>query len=61
MCGWSKDAAERDVMVLSRLEPLYLEDTFPMATAAIRQRDYVLLDKSGKVLASVPIDKSALH
>ena len=57
----SKDTAERDVMVLSKQEPVYLEDTFPMAKAAIRQREYVLLDKSGKVLASVPIDKSAFH
>ena len=46
-------------MVLSRLEPLYLEDTFPMASAAIPQRDYVLLDKGGKVLVSVPIDNLA--
>jgi hypothetical protein len=52
---------ERDVTVLSRPGPLYLEDSFPVAKAVIRGRDFVLLDKSGKSLASVPIDKSALH
>jgi hypothetical protein len=52
---------ERDVTVLSKPGPLYLEDSFPVATSAIRGREFVLLDKAGKVLANVAIDNSALH
>ncbi len=52
---------ERDVTVLSKPGPLYLEDSFPVAKSAIRGGEYVLLDKAGKVLASLAIDNSALH
>ncbi|HEX3344349.1 MAG TPA: hypothetical protein VHS09_07235 [Polyangiaceae bacterium] len=52
---------ERDVTVLSKPGPLYLEDRFPIAKSAIRGNDYVLLDKAGKALASVAIDNAALH
>jgi hypothetical protein len=57
----SKKGAERDVPVTSKSGPLYLEDSFPMTKSVIRQSDFVLLDKKGKVLASVPIDRAALH
>jgi len=46
----------RDVMAVSVTGPLYLEDSFPVAKSVIRGRDFVLLDKRGKTLASVPID-----
>jgi hypothetical protein len=49
---------ERDVTILSKPGPLYLEDTFPVAKAVVRGGEYVLLDKSGKALASVAIDPS---
>ena len=52
---------DRDVTVLSKPGPLYLEDSFPVAKSAIRGHQYVLLDKAGKALASVAIDSSALH
>ncbi len=52
---------ERDVTVLSTPGPLFLEDSFPVAKSAIRGREYVLLDKAGKVLASLAIDNAALH
>lgn len=57
----SKDHAERDVTILSKPEPIYLEDAFPIVKSSIRRADFVLLDKSGRALASVPIDKSELH
>ena len=53
----AKDATERDVTLLSTAEPIFLEDSFPLAKSAIRGRELVLLDKAGKVLASVPLDK----
>jgi hypothetical protein len=56
----AKDATERDVTLLSTVEPIYLEDSFPLAKSAIRGREFLLLDKTGKVLASVPLDKSGL-
>ena len=54
----SKDGAERDVTVLSQPESLWLEDSFPLAKTAIRGVEFVLLDKAGKILASVPIARS---
>ncbi len=50
---------ERDVVLLSKPGPLYLEDSFPVARSAIKGHEYLLFDKAGKVLASVPIDKNA--
>lgn len=44
----------RDVDVLSG--PIWLEDDFPLAKAVIKGRDYVVRDRAGKTLASVPID-----
>ena len=55
----SKDGAERDVTVLSQPESLWLEDSFPLAKSAVRGQAFVLLDKAGKVLASVPLDKAS--
>ena len=54
----SKDSIERDVTVLSQPGSLFLEDSFPLAKSAIRGQEFVLLDKAGKVLASVPIDNT---
>ena len=39
---------DRDVKVLSKPGPLYLEDSFPVAKSVIRGHEYVLLDKAGK-------------
>ena len=47
---------DRDVAILSEPGPLYLEDCFPVAKSVLRRNEYVLLDKSGKALASVAID-----
>jgi hypothetical protein len=52
---------ERDVRVLSTPEPLFLEDDFPVAKSAIREREYVLLDKAGIALARVGIDDGQVH
>lgn len=57
----SRDKLERDVTIRSQSEPIYLEDSFPVAKSAIRRPDFVMLDKAGKVLASVPIEHAALH
>ena len=57
----TKDNVEQDVTLLSRPEPVYLEDSFAIAKSAIKGDDFVLLDKAGKVLASVPFDRRALH
>jgi hypothetical protein len=53
----AKDNAERDVTLLSLPGPLFLEYSFPVAKTAIRERDFLLLDKTGNVLANVPLDK----
>lgn len=50
---------ERDIEILSKPEPIYLEDDFPMVTSAIRGREFVLLDSAGKTLASVSIGQPA--
>jgi hypothetical protein len=52
---------DRDVTVISKRGPLYLEDTFPVAKSAIEGREYVLLDKAGKPLARVAMDASAMN
>ena len=52
---------DRDVPLVSKPGPLYLEDGFPIAKAAILGRDYALLDKGGRVLASVAIGAPVLH
>ncbi len=52
---------ERDVRVLSAPGPIYLEDSFPLAKSTIQERAYVLLDKAGKALATVPIDSADMH
>ncbi len=57
----TKANVEQDVTLLSRPEPVYLEDSFAMTKSAIRGNDFVLLDKAGKTLASVPFDRRALH
>lgn len=51
----------RDVIILSKPGPLYLEDSFPVAKSVIRGHEYVLLDKAGKVVASVAIAGASLH
>ena len=44
----------RDVAVLSG--PIWLEEDFPLAKSFIKGREYVLRDRAGRTLASVPID-----
>jgi hypothetical protein len=56
----AKDNTERDVVLRSTADLLLLEYTFPLAKSAIRGTEFMLLDKTGKVLASVPLDKSGL-
>jgi hypothetical protein len=59
---FSKQAGtSRDVIVASKPRPLYLEDTLPVAKSAIRGPNFVLLDKKGKTLASVPMDAAEPH
>jgi hypothetical protein len=48
----------RNTVIKSHPGPLYLEDTFPLSNSAIREGEYVLLDKTGKRLASVAINVS---
>ena len=45
--------------VRSEPDSLFLEYSFPLAKSAIRGQAFVLLDKAGKVLASVPIARSS--
>jgi hypothetical protein len=52
----AKDNAERDVTLLSTPYLLVVEISFALAKTAIRGREFLLLDKTGKVLASVPLD-----
>jgi hypothetical protein len=52
----AKDNAERDVTLLSTPDILFVEYFFALAKTAIRGREFLLLDKTGKVLASVPLD-----
>jgi len=52
---------ERDLTVVSKPGPLFLEDDFPLAKSAIRGREFLLLDKSGNALASVSIEALAPH
>jgi hypothetical protein len=47
---------DRDVIVLSAPEPIFLEDDFDFRKLAIRGRDVVLLDGRNVALATVPID-----
>lgn len=51
----------RDAIVASKAEPIYLEDSFPMAKSVIRGRDFLILDKSGRELAAVAIDSGLQH
>jgi hypothetical protein len=51
----AKDNTERDVTLLSLPGPLFLEYSFPVAKTAIRGSEFLLLDKTGKALASVPL------
>lgn len=52
---------ERQVTVLSKSGPLYLEDSFPVARSLIREQQYVLVDKTGEPLVSIALDGSTLH
>jgi hypothetical protein len=40
--------AERDVTILSKAGPIYVEDAFPMAKALLRERQYVLVDTKAR-------------
>jgi len=51
----------RDVEVLSKNDPLWYEDDFPMRKSKIQSGHFLLLDKDGNPLASVPLDPSSLH
>jgi hypothetical protein len=57
----TKASTGRDVTILSKSGPLYLEDSFPVAKSAMRRSGFVLLDKAGKILATVPIDGPEPH
>lgn len=46
---------DRDVTILSRPGPLYLEDSFPVSKSSIREGQYVLVNKKGEQLASVAL------
>jgi len=56
---------DRDVEILSKNGPIWLEDDdFPLAKSKIQSGHFLLLDKDGSTLATVPIDPldpSALH
>ena len=50
-----------DVLIgRAKIKPLYMDDDFPLAKLAIRGSDLSFLDKTGKVLATVPLDDSGL-
>ncbi|HEY6562382.1 MAG TPA: hypothetical protein VI072_34175 [Polyangiaceae bacterium] len=46
---------EFDVTVISEAGPLFMEDSFPLAKTAFRGSNFVLLDRSGKVLHAVAL------
>jgi hypothetical protein len=48
---------EVDVTLLSEPGPIFLEDSFPVSRAAIRDGEYRLSDSGGNLLASIPIRK----
>jgi hypothetical protein len=52
----AKDTTERDVTLLSTHDFVFVEYFFAFTKSAIRGREFLLLDKTGKVLASVPLD-----
>jgi hypothetical protein len=52
---------KREVVILSKPGPLFLEDEFPVKKSAIKDHQYILFDKSGTVLASVPIGNLLRH
>jgi hypothetical protein len=51
----SPSGAERNVIVAENALPLYMGDDFPIAKCSVRNSSFVLMDKAGLVLASVPI------
>lgn len=53
------DSTQRDVTVFSQPGNLYMEDSFPLAKTVIRASEFMFLDKTGKVLASVPIHEAS--
>jgi hypothetical protein len=55
------DKAERDVDVFAQPGLLYLEDDFPVAKSKLQDGMFLLLDKEGNTLASVPIDERGMH
>jgi hypothetical protein len=52
---------DRMVKVFSKPGPIYLEDAFPVTKSAIRGREFLLLDRAGKTLATVVLDSSSRH
>jgi hypothetical protein len=48
---------EADVTILSEPGPIFLEDSFPVSRAAIRNGEYRLSDSGGNLLASIPINQ----
>ena len=54
----ARDGAERSVTVLREAGSLYLEDTFPVAGSTISNGEFVLVDKTGRALARVPLHGS---
>lgn len=52
------DEGTRDAILITKRGPLYLEDDFPMAKSKLEDNEFLLLDKNGKVLARVPLERS---
>lgn len=50
------NGTQRDVTVLERAGPIFLEDEFPVHRSTIKDGNYLLLDSSGQPLASLPLD-----
>jgi hypothetical protein len=50
----------RDVPVFSKRDVL-LDDDFPLAKSKLQDGTFLLLDKAGNTLASVPIDERGMH
>jgi hypothetical protein len=50
---------DRMVTLVTEPGPLFLEDKFPLARTAVRNGEYLLLSRSGQVLARTPVEPAA--
>lgn len=48
----------RDIVLMSKHGPVYLEDDFPIAKSKLSNTEFLLLDKNGNTLASVPLQQT---